>query len=53
MNAAVNTYHYFGPLSARQSLGARPNPAGKATVGSNSGLTLRHNYLREQCALAA
>ena len=35
MNAAVNTYHYFGPLNARQLLGTRPNPARKATVESN------------------
>ena len=35
MNDAVTTYHYIGPLNARQPSGTRPNPVWKATVGSN------------------
>ncbi len=30
MNAAVNTYHYIGPLNARRLLVPRQNPVWKA-----------------------
>jgi hypothetical protein len=41
MIAAVNTYHYVGPLNARRQLVPRPNFVWKATAEITSRLSLR------------